>query len=119
MRLYHLLLAVSLVSCVAGSAARDDIFVNPSRYLGRQVDLCGYMIDSANIVEAEDRDDAARRGGFSIADKGPLNLLHRGPICVVGEIIYIGCQTGDVVCTDAFFDYGIRILAIEDARARP
>ena len=67
------------------------------------------MIDSANIVESANRDDAQHRGGLVIAAKGPLNPLYRGPLCVEGDITYVGCISSPVICTDAAFDYGIRV----------
>jgi hypothetical protein len=89
--------------------ASPDVFRHPSRFVGQTVQVCGYMIDSANILESANRDDPTRRGGLVIAAKGPLDLRYRGPLCVEGDLTYIGCLSGRVICTDAAFDYGIRV----------
>jgi hypothetical protein len=102
-------LVLVLGSCAHDQTASADVFQTPSQFVGQTVRVCGYMIDSANIVESADREDQRRAGGLVIAAKGPLNLLHRGPVCVEGELTYVGCATGPVICTDAAFDYGIRV----------
>jgi hypothetical protein len=105
-----MLLALLLASCVSSASERSGIFVNPQQFVNQSAIVCGFMLDSSNIFETDDDEDDSRPGGLSIAEKGPLNLLHRGRICVEGEIIYMGCQTSTtVICTDAAFDYGIRI----------
>ena len=81
----------------------------PSRFVGQTVEVCGYMIDSANIVESADRDDIKHRGGLSIDSRGPLNSLHLGRLCVEGEITYRGCGTNRVICIDAAYECGIRV----------
>ena len=105
-------MAPVLVACAHTSAASTEVYRAPSIFVGRTVQVCGYMLDSANIVESANRDDKTHDGGLSISAKGPLNLRHRGPLCVEGEVTYVGCASGPVICTDAAFDYGIRIRRV-------
>jgi len=114
MKQISLLLAItfSLLACAHHSSARNPVFVHPEQFVNLSTRVCGYMIDSSNIVESEDRNDTGRRGGLSIQESGPLNPLHRGRICVEGQVVYLGCQTGPVACFDIAFDYGIRIRRV-------
>ena len=106
------LFTLVLSGCVHTPLASDDVYRTPSRFVGQTVQACGYMIDSSNIVESQDRDDEKHRGGLSIAAKGPLNLRHRGPVCVEGDVIYMGCGTRLVICIDTAFEYGIRVRRV-------
>ena len=107
-----LFLALLSTGCTTASAARNPVFATPDLFVDRRVHVCGYMIDSSNIVESRSRNDRVHSGGVSIIEKGPLNLLHRGRVCVEGTISRIGCETGPDLCTDAAFDYGIRIQRV-------
>lgn len=101
-----------LLACIHHPSARNPAFANPEQLVNLSTQVCGYMIDSSNIVESRDPNDASRRGGLSIAASGPLDPLHRGLVCVEGQIVYIGCETGPVACVDIAFDYGIRIQRV-------
>ena len=103
---------ITLSGCAHTALGTADVFAAPSRFVGQTVRVCGYMIDSANIVESPNRDDETRRGGLSIDGKGPLNLRYRGGLCVEGDVTYRGCATGPAICTDAAFDYGIRVRRV-------
>ena len=98
------LVTFSLSGCAHAPLASADVFGAPSRFVGQTVQLCGFVIDGANIVESADRHDDERRGGLSIAAKGPLDLQHRGRLCVEGEVTYVGCASGNLICTDAAYD---------------
>lgn len=101
-----------LLACIHHPSVRNPVFANPEQFVHLPAQVCGYMIDSSNIVESRNPDDASRRGGLSIAESGPLDPLHRGLVCVEGQIVYIGCETGPVACVDIAFDYGIRIRRV-------
>lgn len=107
-----------LLACTHYPPARSVVFANPERFVNLPAHVCGYMIDSSNIVESPDRNDTARRGGLSIAEKGPLDPRRRGRVCVEGQIVYLGCETGPVACFDVAFDYGIRVRSIIDSPGR-
>jgi hypothetical protein len=107
-----LVLTLILTGCAHGSVPRSEVYSTPERFVGQAVRVCGYMIDSSNILESDDRNERERNGGLSIREKGPLNLLHRGRVCVEGEVSYWGCATGPVICTDAAFDYAISITRV-------
>jgi len=96
-------------ACVGTPATREPAFVRPDAFIGRSARVCGYMIDSANIVESPHREEWDRRGGLSIKERGPVDPFYRGRLCVEGSISFMGCETGPVICTDAAFDYAITI----------
>jgi hypothetical protein len=102
-------------SAAASSGPRVDYdpgFAKLEGSSGRQIAICGYMIDSSNIVESPNREDHGHARGLSIADRGPLRLPHQGRVCVEGIVVYLGCESGPALCTDAAFDYGIRIQRV-------
>ena len=105
-------LFVLVSACTYPNDAYAGLYQAPARFVGQTVEVCGYMIDSSNILWTADRTDTKRRGGFSIDGKGPLNRLYRGHLCVEGEITYVGCGNGTVVCTDAAYEYGIRVRRV-------
>ena len=110
-------IAILLSGCATNVSARSDVFSRPANYLEHPVSICGYMIDSANIFEGRTRRARQRLGGLSILARGPLDLRYRGRLCVDGHIEYMGCETSQtVICTDAVFDYGIRITRITEIR---
>lgn len=86
--------------------------MHSERYVGQVVSVCGYIVDSANIVESADSEDRIRSGGLSIAEKGPLPPLYRGRTCVEGEIVHLGCATGARICLEAIYDYAIKIRRV-------
>ncbi|MEA3030030.1 MAG: hypothetical protein QOG13_1355 [Sphingomonadales bacterium] len=96
-------------ACVSLPDDRDLVFARPQEVTGRSVRVCGFMIDSANIVESSDRDDSRHSGGLTIVARGPLNAFHRGRVCVEGNISYVGCVSGPTFCTDSAYDYGISV----------
>lgn len=95
----------------AHAATRNSVFVSPASYVGRSVQLCGYMIDSSNILESRRRREWNRTGGLSIRDGGPLRLRFRGRVCVEGDVSYLGCGEGSG-CTGAAFEYAISITRV-------
>jgi hypothetical protein len=103
---------VIVAACAHPSNASSELFRTPARFVGQTVKVCGYMNDSSNIVESDDRDDVKHSSGLSIEENGPLNLRHRGPVCVEGEITYRGCGTAHVICIDAAYEYGIRVRRV-------
>jgi hypothetical protein len=105
-----------LCSCVHSGSPRSDIYVHPEQYVGQSVSVCGYIVDSANIVESADREDRTRRGGLSIVERGPLNPLRRGWTCLEGEIVHFGCGSGPRICLEAVFDYAIKIRRVAVTR---
>lgn len=107
---FSTLLLVS--SCTHPLPTRSDIYVHPEQYVGRVVSVCGYIVDSANMVESADSEDRTRPGGLSIADRGTLDPLHRGRICVEGEIVHLGCASGSRICLEAVYDYAIKIRRV-------
>ena len=46
---------------------------------------------------------------INIRDYGPMSFDYEGKICVVGQIVYIGCYRGKRLCTDWASDYAINI----------
>lgn len=68
---------VGLCGCIAANRSLQ-IFKNPKQYLGRTVQVCGYMVDGANIVANANRESKDSGEGLAIKDKGPLNPLYRG-----------------------------------------
>ena len=116
-----LIFFVSLLTCgcMHKLPPRSDIYMNPKQYMGQLVNVCGYIVDSANIVESADSEDRVRSGGISIAEKGPLKPLYRGWVCVEGEIVHFGCATGPRICLEAIYDYAIKIRSvISSAKAK-
>lgn len=112
MRLIFTAASLLVMSCTAPAATRNPVFTTPEKLSSQLVIFCGYMIDSANIIESADREDRRHRGGVSIMDKGPLDLRFRGKLCVEGELSYMGCETGPDICTGAAFDYGVEIRRV-------
>jgi hypothetical protein len=106
------LTAAALVGCTHPSSERSRVYVSPEQFLAQLVEVCGSMIDSSNILESARRGEQRRVGGLSINEMGPLNPLHRGRICVEGQISYIGCATGPVVCLEGAFDYAISVRRV-------
>src|SRR5215207_8148914 len=108
-----LLVFASLLTCNCAHKLppRSGVYVHPEQYVGQLVRVCGYIVDSSNIVESADSEDHVRGGGLSIAEKGPLKPLHRGWICE-GEIVNIGCATGPRICLEAIYDYAIKIRSV-------
>lgn len=103
------LLLAHLAGACNGPASRNPVFVNPASYLGRAVQVCGY-VDGPNILESRDRRDWAMTSGVSILERGPLPPLFEGDACVEGPIEHLGCETQ--ICTGAAFEYAIRINRI-------
>jgi hypothetical protein len=101
--------AFALAGCAHAPPVRSDVYVNSERYINRLVSVCGYIVDSANMVESSDREDRTRSGGLSIINKGPLKPLYRGRTCVEGKIVQLGCASGPRICLEAIFDYAIEI----------
>ncbi|HEX8214803.1 MAG TPA: hypothetical protein VF582_04950 [Allosphingosinicella sp.] len=93
----------------AGAGERNPLFVSPSQFAGREVEVCGW-VDGPNLLESADRRHWSRRGGISITDRGPLDRRYEGFACVSGTVEYLGCETG--LCTGAAFDYAIRIRRV-------
>jgi hypothetical protein len=91
---------------------RSDIFVHPGNYVGKPVNVCGYILDGSNIIEGKSYSHPRLTGGLSILEMGDVGFRYKGHICVEGVIEYAGCETGDVVCTDAAFDYGIKVRKV-------
>ena len=117
MKFVILLCAQLLVcSCTHSLAPRSDIYVHPAKYKDQNVKLCGYVVDSANIFESADSEDHTRDGGLSIAERGPLDPLHRGWTCVEGEIVEFGCATGPRICLEAAYDYAIKVRHVISSR---
>lgn len=112
MHRYIVIGCVALLSCVSVDGEYSDVFTTPQSYVRKQVEVCGYMVDSSNIVESSDREDRSRAGGLSILESGPLQRLHRGRICVAGVLEHVGCGGRARICTDMAFDYGIRIVRV-------
>jgi hypothetical protein len=114
MRIVSLSLAVAALcpACATASNRREPVFSHSAQFVGRDVRICGFMIDSSNIVESENREDRQRQGGLSILLRGPLDPFHRGRICVEGVISYLGCESGRIVCMDAAFDYAIAVRRV-------
>jgi hypothetical protein len=103
-------------SCARSLPPRSDIYVRPGQYEGQLIGVCGYIVDSANIVESADSEDRTHRGGLSIAERGPLNPLHRGWTCVEGEIVHFGCASGPRICLEAVYDYAIKVRRVVSTR---
>lgn len=113
MKIFSLFLATLLIcSCKHSRLPRSDVYMSPEIYLGKLVSLCGYIVDSANMVESIDSEDRTRRGGLSIVEWGPLERLHRGWTCVEGEIVHLGCASGPRICLEAVYDYAIKIRRV-------
>ena len=98
--------------CITPDQGRNPVYVKPSSFVNERVQICGYMIDGANILEDPSNEGRHRSSGISISESGPLGPRYRGRVCVEGTISRMGCQTGPNFCTDAAFDYGIRIERI-------
>lgn len=94
-------------SCV--TPMPDDVWGNPQEQVGREIRVCGYMVDDANIVERRSTYGSDNRSGFNIAERGPIPFRFRGSLCVTGTVSYIGCRTGERLCSDWAFDYGISV----------
>lgn len=113
-------LILALAPAAAAGGVRNDVFVHPARYLDREVRVCGYMIDSSNVLESRRRREWTRTSGLSIRRGGPLRLLFRGRACVAGVISYLGCETSrTIVCVDTAFDYAIDIRRVISLRPGP
>ncbi|MCA1749804.1 MAG: hypothetical protein LC634_09895 [Sphingomonadales bacterium] len=69
------------------------------------------MIESANILPLNER-PSIYDAGLTIVEHGALNPLHRGIACVEGGISYVGCNTAEIVCNDAAFEYGISVRRV-------
>lgn len=104
------IIGLTTVACASNTSSNFDAFDNPQNYLGEKIRVCGRMVDSANLVQIDKKTSDKNLQGFVIVGNRPTsNRLPRGKLCVEGLVVFIGCQTGDVVCTDAAFDYGIEI----------
>lgn len=103
-------------SCAHTFPTRNDVYVHPEKYVGQVVSVCGYIVDSANIVESADSEDRFRRGGLSIAARGPLDPLRRGRTCIEGEIVNFGCASGPRICLEAAYDYAIKVRRVLSTR---
>ena len=100
-------LVLLMASGCASVSGRNPVFVNPASFVGETVQVCGWF-DGPNILE--NRDDWAHGGGVSIIDRGPLDQRFEGRACVEGTLEFMGCETQ--VCTDAAFEYAIRITRL-------
>jgi hypothetical protein len=109
LRFFVLLLSIFIHSCIAIPDSRENIFEHPENYLDKEVRVCGQIKDSANLIAPASKRYHQYTYGLSIMEHGPLNPLYRGRICVRGVVGFVGCNTPDIICTDATFPYGIRI----------
>ena len=89
--------------------ARNPVFVDPAKFVGEDVEICGWF-DGPNILESRNREDWAHTGGVSITDRGPLAQGFSGYACVEGALGFLGCETQ--LCTGAAFEYAIRITRV-------
>ena len=96
-------------SCTSLSNGPHDVYFNPDRYLDEEIQVCGRMRDSSNLIENRTRNSQITARGLAIIEPGPLGPFHRGQVCVVGTVVFVGCLTADIICTDWAYDYGIEI----------
>jgi hypothetical protein len=105
---------VLIVACQSVPVNSDAaVYSNPAQFVGQAVTVCGFLAGSANILQR--RNDTSI--GLSI-DGGPYSrrlaqLGERAAVCLSGTISYLGCATNpEFICTDAAFDYQIRVAEI-------
>lgn len=105
MRLSQIMAAILLTSC-STPTLQSEAMLRPQEYVGRQVSVCG-TLDGANLL-----DQNSNGFGLAIIDFGDLGANRRGRVCITGEIVYIGCLSGNVICNDWAFDHGIRVSEV-------
>lgn len=103
-------IGVIISSCTTMSTTNPDVFDNPKSYLGQKIIACGKAIDGANIVQiSNDERDQSSKGFVLTGNRSLADRKKRGNLCVKGLVVFIGCNTDEVVCMDAAYDYGIEI----------
>lgn len=111
-----LLLAVLLGTGCATLTTEDQagIFLEPARFEGQEVNVCGRLRGTSNIYSSRDKDQ-----GLSIwASEETASIIlqqfkKQKSACIRGTIEYLGCETGaDTICVDAAFDYAVRVAEV-------
>ncbi len=102
----RLMLGLALASC-ATSGHDPRVFKEPALYVDQTVKLCGVMVGGPEFIPSKGSPDR-----LSIVELGPLDHTYRGPVCVTGTIVYLGCESGDVICSGWVRDYGILVNEI-------
>lgn len=100
--------SMCLVSCKHVQTNHSAAFINPDILLGERIKACGVKSDIANFSPVK-LDDGRKIEGLSIVDHGTLDRSKRGRLCFAGTIVYLGCGTKKILCTDAAYEYGIKI----------
>lgn len=101
-------LAVVLASCASSKIGSETtLYSSAVSVLDTQTRICAIKKRSRLFF---DQDEDSQH--LEILDYGPVSPDRKGHICVVGEVTYIGCDTGTVICMDAVSDYGIRIASV-------
>ncbi len=103
-----IIISLSMVSMSCATLeANPNVYNSPSLYEDQVVSMCGVMVGGPEIVP--------RRGSsnrISIVELGPLEHSYRGPLCLTGKIVYLGCESGEVICFGAVRDYGVEIQSV-------
>jgi len=101
---------VTLVAgCAPNSPPASSLSGEGKSAKGQVVSICGQMV-SPNVIWSHSGLGSERdKVGVYIFDRGPVERVFRGSLCVEGTVRYTGCQTGGNICTDAIHDYGIWI----------
>jgi hypothetical protein len=112
------LIATFCTACGHIPNSSQSVFSHPEIYSGSSAIVCGHIIDDANIVESDNRDEDLKSGGISIKNRGPLRNNFRGYACMQGKISYIGCKSGDMICTDQAYDYALTVEKVLSSRVK-
>jgi hypothetical protein len=87
------------------------IFRHPDAYAGRNVEICGYLADTANLLEAKGRferglslERQARALGQRLRDRKPRT-------CLEGKVVRFGCGEEEL-CLDWAYPWGIIVRSV-------
>lgn len=116
---FKTLTALPLLAPLLGGCAtttpdiQADVFSDPAGFLGQQVEVCGRLSGTSNILSPLDRSQGlailtGEEDAPFILERARENL----PACLIGKVEYLGCRTGEVTCVDWDFDYAIRVAQI-------
>ncbi|QDH33100.1 hypothetical protein [Porphyrobacter sp. YT40] len=102
--------------CVTPAAEEQAaIFLEPSRFEGQEVSVCGRLRGTSNIYSADD--ETRMLGIWATEQTAPLILQKsksQRSACLRGTIERVGCETDkEIVCTDWDSDYAIKVAEVE------